>query len=86
MELDQEGKKAVRKLCKAINEAVEIDNGVNKAIENLRLMGFEPQLNIKLEIGLQENDFPDFVETDEEPDFNLTDEDVRTLRRMKIKF
>lgn len=86
MELDQEGKKAIRKLCKAINEAVEKDLSVNKAIENLRGIGYEPQLNIKLEIGLKENDLPYFDEAGEEPDFNLTDEDVRTLRRMKIKF
>ncbi len=86
MELDQEGKKAIRKLCKAINEAVEKDAIVGKAIENLRLIGYEPQLNIKVEIGLKENEFPDFDKTDEEPDFDLTDEDVRTLRRMKIKF
>lgn len=86
MELDQEGKKAIRKLCKAVNEAVENDASVEKAIQNLRGIGYEPQLNIKLEIGLKENDFPDTGETNEEPDFNLTDEDLRTLRRMKIKF
>lgn len=86
MKLDQEGKKAIRKLCKAINEAVEKDSSVGKAIENLRFIGYEPQLNIKLEIGLQENELSDFDETGEEPDFELTDEDVRTLRRMKIRF
>ena len=86
MELDQEGKKAIRKLCKAVNEAVETDVSVEKAIENLRVMGFEPQLNIKLEINLKESEFLDFDETGEEPDFDLTDEDVRTLRRLKIRF
>ncbi len=86
MELDQEGKKAIRKLCKAINEAVENDKNVANEIENLRFMGYEPQLNIKLEIGLKENEFSELGETDEEPEFDLTDEDVRTLRRMKIRF
>ena len=86
MELNGEGKKAIRKLCKAINEAVENDASVEKAIQNLRGIGYEPQLNIKLEIGLKENELTDFDETGEEPDFDLTDEDVRTLRRMKIRF
>ena len=86
MELDQEGKKAVRKLCETINRAVEKDSDVLQAIEDLRLIGYEPQLNIKLEIGLQENEFFSFDNTDEEPEFDLTDEDVRTLRLMKIRF
>ncbi len=86
MELDGEGKKAIRKLCETINSAIEKDESVNSAIENLRFIGYEPQLNIKLEIGLQENNISDFDESDAEPDFDLTDEDIRTLRRMKIKF
>jgi hypothetical protein len=86
MELDQEGKKAVRKLCKTINAAIEKDSSVGKAIEDLRIIGYEPQLNIKVEIGLQETEFFGFDESDEELDLDLTDEDVRTLRRMKIRF
>ena len=85
MELDKTAKKAVRELGDAINAAVEKSVRVAEAIETLRQLGYEPNLTLKLEIGLQEigdglNDFPEEIELD------LTDEDRRTLRRMKIKF
>jgi hypothetical protein len=85
MELDQTAKKAVRELGDAINAAVEKSVRVSEAIETLREIGYEPNLTLRLEIGLMEitggaSDFPDEIELD------LTDEDVRTLRRMKIKF
>lgn len=84
MELHDEAKKAVRELGDAINSAVEKSLRVSEAIENLRELGYEPNLTLKLEIGLQEiggekDDFPEEIELD------LTDEDVRTLRRMKIR-
>jgi len=84
MELDKDGKKAVRELGDAINAAVEKSLRVSEAIENLREIGYESKLTLKLEIGLQkiEGDFDDFPEDIE---LELTDEDVRTLRRMKIK-
>jgi hypothetical protein len=86
MQLDDDAKKAVRELGDAINSAVEKSGRVVDAIEYLREIGYEPHLNLKLEIGLQEITF-----TDEQPEeftenLELTDEDVRTLRRMKIKF
>ena len=85
MELNDEAKNAVRELGEAINSAVEKSSRVAEAIETLRELGYEPNLMLKLEIGLQEigdasEDFPEGIELD------LTDEDVRTLRRMKIKF
>jgi len=87
MELDQTAKKSVRELGDAINAAVEKSSRVAEAIENLRELGYEPNLTLKLEIGLQEigggggfDDLPEDIELD------LTDEDVRTLRRMKIRF
>ena len=85
MELDETAKKAVRELGDAINAAVEKSLRVSEAIENLRGLGYEPNLTLKLEIGLQAiengfNDFPEDIELD------LTDEDLRTLRRMKIRF
>ncbi len=85
MELDKTAKKAVRELGDAINAAVEKSLHVKEAIENLRELGYEPNLTLKLEIGLQEigGDFEDFPE---EIELDLTDEDVRTLRRMKIRF
>ncbi|MGI9056653.1 MAG: hypothetical protein ACR2F2_12730 [Pyrinomonadaceae bacterium] len=87
MQLDDEAKKAVRELGDAINRAVEQSRRVNNAIENLREIGYEPNLNLKLEIGLQEillnGQTKEVLENNE---LDLTDEDVRTLRRMKIKF
>jgi hypothetical protein len=84
MELDQNVKDAIQNLGDAINSAVEQSYAVRAAIENLRELGFEPNLALKLEIGLQEiikksDGFPEEIELD------LTDEDVKTLRRMKIK-
>ena len=85
MNLDQNAKDAVQNLSDAINSAVEKSFDVRDAIENLREMGLEPVLTLKLEIGLQEigagaEEFAENLELD------LTDEDVRTLQRMKIRF
>ena len=84
MELDKDAKKAVRELGDAINAAVEKSLRVSEAIENLREIGYESSLTLRLEIGLQkiQEDFADFPEDIE---LELTDEDVRTLRRMKIR-
>lgn len=87
MQLDENAKSAVRELGDAINRAVEQSERVVNAIENLREIGYEPNLSLKLEIGLQEifmDEQPDEISQDTE--LELTDEDVRTLRRMKIKF
>ena len=88
MQLDETAKKAVRELGDAINSAVEKSVRVANAIETLREIDYEPHLNLKLEIGLQElslkNEKPE--EYAENFDLELTDEDVRTLHRMKIKF
>jgi hypothetical protein len=85
MELDDNAKEGVRELGDAINAAVEKSERVAEAIKNLREIGFEPNLTLKLEIGLQEigGDFDDLPESVE---LELTDEDLHTLRRMKIKF
>ena len=84
MELSDEAKKAVRELGEAINSAVEKSSRVAEAIETLREIGYEPSLMLKLEIGLQPTggapeDFPEDIA------FDFTDEDLRTLRRMKIR-
>lgn len=90
MQLDDTAKKAVRELGDAINSAVEKSERVINAIEHLREIGYEPNLSLKLEIGLQEitlnNKLPENEEYAENFDLELTDEDLRTLRRMKIKF
>ena len=87
MQLDENAKLAVRELGDAINRAVEQSRRVSNAIENLREIGYEPNLNLKLEIGLQEILLDKQTgEVSEEAKLDLTEEDVRTLRRMKIKF
>ena len=87
MQLDNDAKKAVRELGDAINRAVEQSQRVGKAIENLREIGYEPNLSLKLEIGLQEIFLNEQnAESSENKELDLTEEDVRTLRRMKIKF
>jgi hypothetical protein len=86
MELDQKAKQAVRELGDAINNAVEKSSRVSDAIESLREIGFEPHLNLKLEIGLQALSLNPGQENTANIDFELTDEDLQTLRRMKIKF
>ncbi len=84
MELDQTAKKAVRELGDAINAAVKKSLRVADAIETLREIGYEPNLTLKLEIGLMEIMGGDIQP--EEIELRLTDEDLRTLRRMKIRF
>ena len=84
MELDENAKQAVRELGDAINSAIEKSERVIQAIEYLREIGYEPNLSLKLEIGLLE------IERDSAGDgrdvsLKLTDEDLRTLRRMKIR-
>lgn len=93
MELDKNAQEAVRQLGAAINQAIEKSTGVTRAIEDLRVLGYEPNLTLKLEIALQEigaSHSDDFSEADEDEniediELELTDEDLRTLRRMKIR-
>lgn len=88
MQLNETAKKAVQELGDAINSAVEKSERVINAIEHLREIGYEPNLSLKLEIGLQEiiSAAEKSDEFAEEFDLELTDEDLKTLRRMKIKF
>ena len=98
MELDKNAQTAVRNLGATINEAIEKSAAVARAIEDLRFLGYEPHLTLKLEIALQKlddrenanNNFDDFsgeeeTEENEDVELELTDEDVKTLRRMKIR-
>ena len=86
MNLDQNAKDAVQSLSEAINSAVEKSFAVRDAIETLRELGFEPILTLKLEIGLEKmNGNADGYGADD-LELSLTDEDVRTLQRMKIRF
>ncbi len=83
MELDEYEKNAVRELSESINLAIEKSSRVANAIRYLRELGYEPNLTLKLEIGLQEI-IEDFDEEPQNIELELTDEDLRTLRRMKI--
>jgi hypothetical protein len=85
MELDERTKEAVRELGDAINAAVGESLRVTSAIERLRELGFEPNLTLKLEIGLQEIGFKEDDVLDE-TELELTDEDLKTLRSMRIRF
>ena len=84
MEMDEHTKKLAEEVGTAINESVQQSATVAAAIERLREAGFEMELTLKLEIGLRPH-------TDEQPDggsegaLELTEEDMRILRSMKIK-
>ena len=91
MELDNEAKDAVRELGDAINSAIGESYRVASAIERLREIGYEPNLTLKLEIGLQELADADDADEDtddilNESELELTDEDLKTLRNMRIRF
>ena len=88
MDINDDAKEIVQQLGNAINAAVERSGDVAGAIARLREAGYEVELMLKLEIGLRERDAED---AEDEPDdsaatLELTDEDRRTLRSMKIRF
>jgi len=85
MNLDQNAKKAVQNLSDAVSAAVEKSFDVRDAVEILRELGYEPNLTLKLEIGLHEIN-GNSEEIPESCELDLTDEDLRTLRKMKIRF
>jgi hypothetical protein len=81
MELDDKAKAAARELGDAINSAIASSREVGEAIENLRAIGYEPNLTLKLEIALAKAEASD----NEGEELDLTDEDLKTLQRMKIR-
>ena len=84
MELDDYVKELAEQVGTAINESVQDSASVAAAIERLREAGFDMELPLKLEIGLR----PQGEEEREQPtdgSLELTDEDLRILRSMKIK-
>jgi hypothetical protein len=87
MELDDSAKNAARELGDAINAAVADSRGVRDAIERLREIGYEAFYTLNLKIALERIDD---LEADEDPaenvELELTDEDLRTLQRMKIRY
>lgn len=81
MDINDEAKQIVEELGAAINSAVEQSSEVSAAIGRLRDVGYELELTLRLEIGLRQ------LEQDAHADvmLELTDDDMRTLRRMKIR-
>jgi hypothetical protein len=84
VEIDDEAKQIVQDLGTAINSAVERSTQVAEAIERLREAGYEMELTLRLEIALRQQSEDDATES-QEAALELTDEDMRTLRRMKIR-
>ena len=83
MELSDKAKQIVQELGKAINEAVERSQEVAETIERLREAGYEMELNLRLDIGLRQ--LLEAEDLDSEATLDLTEEDLRTLRGMKIR-
>jgi hypothetical protein len=83
LEINDEAKQIVQELGTAINSAVEQSPQVAEAIERLREAGYEMELTLRLEIALREH-LEEEAEQGEAA-LELTDEDMRTLRRMKIR-
>jgi hypothetical protein len=81
--MDDYTKKLAEEVGTAINDSVQQSPSVAAAIERLREAGFEMELTLKLEIGLSPQSGED--ESGAEGSLELTDEDLRVLRSMKIK-
>jgi hypothetical protein len=88
LEINDEAKGIVQELGEAINSAVENSAEVAAAIERLRGAGYEMELTLRLEIGLREHGGAGDGEEEGEDSarLELTDEDRRTLRSMRIRF
>ena len=86
MEINDEAKEIVQELGSAINSAVENSSEVAAAIERLREAGYEMELTLRLEIGLREHEAEPDGDGEDAARLELTDEDRRTLRNMKIRF
>lgn len=89
MEINDDAKEIVKELGAAINAAVERSPDVAEAIERLREAGYDMELTLRLEIGLRERDGEGSDGEGGEDDparLELTDEDRRTLRNMRIRF
>ena len=84
MDINDEAKQIVHDLGSAINAAVESSRQVAEAIERLREAGYEMELTLRLEIGLRPHDDEGGTPRTD-ASLELTDEDMRTLRRMKIR-
>jgi hypothetical protein len=84
LEMDEHTKKLAEEVGTAINESVQQSASVAAAIERLREAGFEMELTLKLEIGLRPQSQNESG-SEGEGSLDLTEEDLRVLRSMKIK-
>ncbi len=82
MDINDEAQEIVKELGAAINAAVERSSEVAASIERLRAAGFDMELTLRLEIGLRERDGAE----DQPARLELTDDDRRELRNMRIRF
>lgn len=82
MELDERAKNASRELGDALNAALESSVLVKDAIDRLREIGFEPNLTLRLDLSRTRPNGTD----DGGFGLELSDEDLKTLQRMKISF
>lgn len=85
VDINDEAKQIVEELGAAINSAVEKSSEVALAIGRLRDVGYELELTLRLEIGLRQLDEPEDGARGGDVTLELTDDDMRTLRRMKIR-
>ena len=85
MELNDDAKEIVEEIGRAINAAVERSPEVMDAIARLRAAGYEMELSLKLVIGLRELSEP-AAPYATDVTLELTEDDRRTLRSMKIRF
>jgi hypothetical protein len=84
LEMDENTKKLAEEVGTAINESVQQSATVAAAIERLREAGFEMELTLKLEIGLRPQNANE-PGNEGENSLELTEEDLRILRSMKIR-
>jgi hypothetical protein len=82
MNLDDKQKTAVRELGDAINYVVESSETVRTALQNIRKLGLEPNLRIKLNLELFKT--TNLHNEPQEIKLELTEQDLQTLRGMKI--
>jgi hypothetical protein len=85
LEMNEHTKKLAEEVGTAINDSVQQSASVAAAIERLREAGFEMELTLKLEIGLRPQGTEDESGSARAGSLELTDEDLRVLRSMKIK-
>ena len=84
MELNDDAKEIVEEIGRAINAAVERSPEVVDAIARLRAAGYEMEVSLKLVIGLRELS-EQAAPYASDVLLELTDDDRRTLRSMKIR-